>query len=258
MSATSGGAWFESVRTGLADPVLDRRLRRFFDEHPPGPSEIDRRGVVFDLVTGSKRPEDALVAVLPDRDLRARLARLLEPNPDLDEVRAALIEAGRADEAAALEGTSLFSGEFEAKAKARPKRRAPKASVHKAPADVRDPAEERPKERRAVEEAASKSPPRVDGPGLEARVDRPEAGEARVDRLERELRALRSLLEGNDVRPERRDAVEPADGRATQEVLRALDRLEARFDHAISLARLIAVSAIGLLAALAVLAAVLG
>lgn len=119
--------WFEVVRPGLADPVLDRRLRQHFEENPPSPPEATRRGAVFDLVTASKSPEQALEGLVKDPQARAGLVSKLDAEPAIDEIRTALIEVGRADEAQALnEDSPLRVGEFEsgtARVSTRPQRR---------------------------------------------------------------------------------------------------------------------------------------
>ena len=56
------------MRTSLADPVLTRRLNRFFEATPQSaPSEEALRGAVFDLVTGSKRLPEVVMALAPPR-----------------------------------------------------------------------------------------------------------------------------------------------------------------------------------------------
>lgn len=104
--------WFETLRTSYADPVLNSRLRR----HASGLDEVRVSGCVFDLVTGSCGVAEALSRLDLDAETRSRLeAELLVP-PTEDEIREALVAAGRAEDAKRVgEGMSRTGGEYEAR-----------------------------------------------------------------------------------------------------------------------------------------------
>ncbi|MEO1233397.1 MAG: hypothetical protein AAFZ18_31330 [Myxococcota bacterium] len=108
-----GRPWYETARTGLADPVLRRRLAAA----GLAPEGSESTGLVFDLVTGGRDLREALGALPLTEEERAQLAPALLVAPQLEEVQDALRDVGRAEEAGrlrALEG--LQGGEFEARA----------------------------------------------------------------------------------------------------------------------------------------------
>lgn len=100
---SDGPAWYQSAPARFADPVLERRLEAAF----PSAEPATVREVVFDLVTASKPASAALEPVEPDRERRAALAAQLALEPSFEEVRAALIDAGRGGEASRLDADSL-------------------------------------------------------------------------------------------------------------------------------------------------------
>lgn len=109
MTDGSSPPWYEAMRTSLADPVLSRRLRL----RSPQSSPDAVRGVVFDLVTGARSPNEALESLVRSPEERRQWVTAILKGPELEEVQAALREAGRAGEADSLDPGGLGGGEFE-------------------------------------------------------------------------------------------------------------------------------------------------
>lgn len=109
----NGRAWFETARTGLADPVLRQRLASAGLD----PKSPEVAGFVFDMVTGGRSLEEALRTLSLPANARAVLETELLREPDLEELQHALRSSGRDAEAARMVAMpSLEGGEYEARA----------------------------------------------------------------------------------------------------------------------------------------------